>query len=241
MDAEFNKKLIKLVKQHECLYDFSAPEYRDQSLKELIWKKIADELNTKDAECKKRWKSLRDTYTKTIRKSHLTTSGKRLPKTKYKYADELSFLRGIKEGKHVWKIVFNRSYSSDEDTYDNEEPNNDDEDLWGPLPSPKMDEDSQSSFCAPSNEATPAIEIEENVKPAFTEVIQKCSDSAVEARGFDPLGAKNSTVMVFESLAHKILSAGLSESDVDAIELKVTSIVYEEIANRRQKRQNKAK
>ncbi|XP_036347067.1 uncharacterized protein LOC118756407 isoform X2 [Rhagoletis pomonella] len=185
-----------------------------------------------EAVCKKRWKSLRDTYTRIARCSKLTTGTKFL-KTKYKYGDELSFLRGIKEGR--------KYYSSDDDTLQNDETNNDDEDVWGPLPSPKVDEDSQSSFCAPSNEVASAIEIEDNVKPAFTEVIQKCSDSAVEARGFDPLAAKNSTVMVFESLAHKILTAGLSENDVDAIELKVASIVYEEISNRRQKRQSKAK
>ncbi|XP_036336469.1 uncharacterized protein LOC118746692 isoform X2 [Rhagoletis pomonella] len=47
MDPDFTKKLIKLVKKSECLYDCSSPEYRNQSWKAAIWQKIAEELNTK--------------------------------------------------------------------------------------------------------------------------------------------------------------------------------------------------
>ncbi|XP_017481976.1 PREDICTED: uncharacterized protein LOC108371014 [Rhagoletis zephyria] len=99
---------------------------------------------------RERWKSLRDTYTRIARCSKLTTGTKFL-KTKYKYADELSFLRGIKEGR--------KYYSSDDDTFQNDETNNDDEDVWGPLPSPKRMKTPNRAFARHQMKPLPLLKL----------------------------------------------------------------------------------
>ncbi|XP_054731591.1 uncharacterized protein LOC129240105 [Anastrepha obliqua] len=220
MDPDLNIKLIKEVKRFACLYDLTSPEYRNTKWKDTIWKKIAADLNTKDIWCKKRWKTLRDTYRKKRRLEGMETcSTKPISNKKFKFAQEMSFLEGVTDG---------RSYCpSDDDDYDaNETGHSGVEASWTALPSPAdsltpKHEDSTSNLSAPSYKASSTKKTENHVNPAS-----------------DPLAARKSTLLLFESLAHKIMSAGLSESDADAIELKVASVVYEELAKLRQQRQS---
>ncbi|XP_054731590.1 uncharacterized protein LOC129240104 [Anastrepha obliqua] len=220
MDPDFNIKLIKEVKRFACLYDLTSPEYRNIKWKDTIWKKIAADLNTKDIWCKKRWKSLRDTYRRKKRWEGMKTCGtKPISNKKFKFAQEMSFLEGVKDGRSYYT-------SEDDDDDDNEAMNNGVEAPWTTVPSPAdpltpKDEDCTSNLSALSYKASSTKKTEDHVNPAS-----------------DAIAARKSTLLLFESLAHKIMSAGLSESDADAIELKVASVVYEELASLRQKRRS---
>ncbi|KAJ8928436.1 hypothetical protein NQ314_019025 [Rhamnusium bicolor] len=61
---EEDEKLVELVARHPALYDAGHMEYKDQMMKEIIWKEISNEVRRSVADCKKRWKNIRDTYMK---------------------------------------------------------------------------------------------------------------------------------------------------------------------------------
>lgn len=55
--------LIEFVSMHKCLYDSTHKDYKDSVIKENVWKVIAFQMDGKTTEdCKKRWRSIRDTY-----------------------------------------------------------------------------------------------------------------------------------------------------------------------------------
>ncbi|XP_066964457.1 uncharacterized protein [Macrobrachium rosenbergii] len=86
-----DEKLIELVRAYEELYDVSNRRYSDNIFKEKIWNRIGGELNKPGSECKLRWVSLRDQYRRYLRK--VATKSGQESKTKYKYADEMSFVK----------------------------------------------------------------------------------------------------------------------------------------------------
>lgn len=71
---------------------------------------------------------------------------------------------------------------------------------------------------------------DETIKASLTKVMEKCCEKIAE---ITPVDDKSPTVHFFVSLANKITSSGLSGADIDAIEMRVMSVVHEEIANRR--------
>ncbi|XP_048002110.1 uncharacterized protein LOC125238732 [Leguminivora glycinivorella] len=60
-DAE-EEKLIKMVISHDILYNPSHAHYKSNLIKDKVWKQIGKELNRNGADCKKKWKCIRDTY-----------------------------------------------------------------------------------------------------------------------------------------------------------------------------------
>ncbi|ROL51198.1 Transcription factor Adf-1 [Anabarilius grahami] len=86
-------KLIVAVCGHPELYDVSSYFYRDRNKKDLAWKRISEEIGQSEEWCRKRWKSLRDTYFKERRKETEKRSGSAAESAKrWKYSAVLSFL-----------------------------------------------------------------------------------------------------------------------------------------------------
>ncbi|XP_060856177.1 transcription factor Adf-1-like [Metopolophium dirhodum] len=80
--------LIELVRERPSLYDMS-----DKRNKESLWREIASEINQPVQNCKKNWTSLRDGYRRAAKKS-ITVSGQKTKFVKkWKYADEMEFLK----------------------------------------------------------------------------------------------------------------------------------------------------
>ncbi|XP_026481551.1 uncharacterized protein LOC113388380 [Ctenocephalides felis] len=65
--ADFTALLIAKVRSNELLYDMEHPQYKNAKLKEAIYEDIGKQLNTTGEDIKKKWKNLRDTYTKHLR------------------------------------------------------------------------------------------------------------------------------------------------------------------------------
>ncbi|KAJ8938643.1 hypothetical protein NQ314_011382 [Rhamnusium bicolor] len=61
---EEDEKLVELVARHPALYDAGHMKYKDQMMKENIWKEISNEVRRSVADCKKRWRNIRDIYMK---------------------------------------------------------------------------------------------------------------------------------------------------------------------------------
>ncbi|CAI5685706.1 unnamed protein product [Oreochromis niloticus] len=69
------EKLISAVANHPELYDASCYFYRDRNKKELAWRHISEEIGQPEDICRKKWKSLRDTYNKEKRTEKEKRSG----------------------------------------------------------------------------------------------------------------------------------------------------------------------
>ncbi|XP_020714658.1 uncharacterized protein LOC101449870 [Ceratitis capitata] len=257
MDQKLNKRLIELIRKNNCLFDGASPDYRNRHAKAKIWRKIAQQLDVKDAHCKNRWVSLRDSYKRWKRKEK--RSGGKDKTHKFKYADDMAFLENIKSY-YIPRDSANTTHFSDEDYTDDDDDeqvnDRDKEDSWSALHSPEytqMEDKQQANEASKPNDnipnnavasdnANPVTSMTENdqiisMQPVFMEVkTAENSDNEVSIR--DPLTARNSTSLLFESLARKIISSGMPHTMVDAIELKAVKLVYDEISKARQKREN---
>ncbi|XP_052759466.1 uncharacterized protein LOC113519592 [Galleria mellonella] len=61
--------LIKEVEKRPILYDKSVSGFNKTKLRDEAWKEVKDALNVSEGECKKRWRSLRDSFIK-LRRTH---------------------------------------------------------------------------------------------------------------------------------------------------------------------------
>ncbi|XP_055548199.1 transcription factor Adf-1-like [Wyeomyia smithii] len=83
--------LIQQVKLRPVLYDKSLKAYRKPGATDCAWAEIASALGVQVDNCKKRWKSLRDTFIKYFRQEILATPGSK--RKKWVYYEHMNFLR----------------------------------------------------------------------------------------------------------------------------------------------------
>ncbi|XP_011406710.1 PREDICTED: transcription factor Adf-1-like [Amphimedon queenslandica] len=89
-----DEKFINLVREYPCLWNMKLKEYKDGRLKENSWDIVAKEVKLSVADCKKKWKSLRDRYVrecKGIRRP--TGTGGPPPKSHWSYFTIMSFIK----------------------------------------------------------------------------------------------------------------------------------------------------
>ncbi|XP_049451174.1 transcription factor Adf-1-like, partial [Epinephelus fuscoguttatus] len=93
VDAKMEEKVVIAVCGYPELYDTTCLLYRDCNKKEQAWVKVAEETGVPVDQCRKKWKSLRDTYLKERRKEAEKRSGAAAgPVKRWKYSAALSFL-----------------------------------------------------------------------------------------------------------------------------------------------------
>nr|XP_026490856.1 uncharacterized protein LOC113396967 [Vanessa tameamea] len=76
--------LIKEVEKRPILYDKSVSGFNKTKLRDDAWKEVQEALNVSESECKKRWRSLRDSFIKLQR----THAGR----TRWPYLHSMRFL-----------------------------------------------------------------------------------------------------------------------------------------------------
>ncbi|KAL3279751.1 hypothetical protein HHI36_017259 [Cryptolaemus montrouzieri] len=54
--------LINLVKQYRSLYDVYEKEHKDLMVRNQLWHDVARIMERDVSDCKKRWRSMKDTY-----------------------------------------------------------------------------------------------------------------------------------------------------------------------------------
>ncbi|XP_042359885.1 myb-related transcription factor, partner of profilin-like [Plectropomus leopardus] len=85
------EQLIIAVIAHPELYDSSCPLYRDRNKKDQAWVSVSEVCGLSVEQCRKRWKSLRDTYIRERRKVPRSGAAAGTAK-RWKYLGVLSFL-----------------------------------------------------------------------------------------------------------------------------------------------------
>ncbi|XP_001867033.2 uncharacterized protein LOC6050421 [Culex quinquefasciatus] len=109
--------LIEQVKLHPVLYDKSMKAYRKPGATDSAWSEIAQAFGVKVEDCKKRWKSLRDTFIKYYRQEILAATMPGMKRKKWVYYELMSFLRSHVElygNEHHFSIADTESISDKE-------------------------------------------------------------------------------------------------------------------------------
>nr|CAD7404693.1 unnamed protein product [Timema poppensis] len=96
VDTMEDEKLVEIVAKHPSLYDLENPLYKDQVIKDNAWKEVADHLRRSAKDCKKRWRNIKDTYNRRIKKGKGTGSSTSSKPEKWALAEMLSFLNKVK-------------------------------------------------------------------------------------------------------------------------------------------------
>lgn len=90
---DFDIKLVKIIEQHPCLYNYHLPEYSKRDSVAMAWEKVAQEMNATIQQCKDTWRTLRITFTRSIK---LPPSGRGAKKFSQKTNDmikKMNFIR----------------------------------------------------------------------------------------------------------------------------------------------------
>ncbi|EDW32517.1 GL10401 [Drosophila persimilis] len=83
---------IDIVKRYDVVYNNHNPDYKNVEVKLKVWTQIADEIGLSVEASKRKWKNLRDSYTKYLRSFRVGTKTSK----KYQYwahADHMEFLK----------------------------------------------------------------------------------------------------------------------------------------------------
>ncbi|XP_050330987.1 transcription factor Adf-1-like [Bactrocera neohumeralis] len=88
-----DSKLVKLVKQYDCIYNKNNMDFKSISKKRAAWQRIAHEMGVHEQDCVRRWTNLRERFTKENRRvSALANNGMTTPNLWPLY-NELTFLK----------------------------------------------------------------------------------------------------------------------------------------------------
>ncbi|XP_070497055.1 uncharacterized protein [Chironomus tepperi] len=85
-------ELIEQVKIRPLLYDKNVKDYRKSGVSEQAWMEVANVLQTTITNCRKRWKSLRDTFIKYYRLDVINRKNGKKNRKSWVYYKDLSFL-----------------------------------------------------------------------------------------------------------------------------------------------------
>ncbi|XP_037825126.1 uncharacterized protein LOC119613232 isoform X5 [Lucilia sericata] len=85
-----NVIIINEVKKHDCLYNKQSESYKDFVYKNSLWSKIGSGLGLPAEKVKKKFRNLRDAYTKY--KKFVEKPESDILRKPYKYAQHLTFL-----------------------------------------------------------------------------------------------------------------------------------------------------
>ncbi|CAK1578042.1 unnamed protein product [Parnassius mnemosyne] len=91
MTMQIKEKLIELVRQYECLYDYRHKEYKNNIHKTLLWDGIGRTLNIEVSKAKDIWRTLRDGYVR-YKKEAKGQSGSSRKYSHYMWSEQMAFL-----------------------------------------------------------------------------------------------------------------------------------------------------
>ncbi|KRT81236.1 Myb/SANT-like transcription factor [Oryctes borbonicus] len=91
-----DKLLIHYVRQYPALYDPKNADYKNQDIRDDLWDTIAENIDKKVSDCKKRWRSIRDTFFRAQRQyNRQVDTGRRLKRPKWSLLEHLTFLNNF--------------------------------------------------------------------------------------------------------------------------------------------------
>ncbi|XP_061088289.1 uncharacterized protein LOC133122356 [Conger conger] len=89
------EEIIFQVSSYPCLYDLTANSYRNLEAKNAAWRKVASAVTLPEAECRKKWRTLRDGYMREKRRQKKVKQRSGAASTNrrsWKYSHAMAFL-----------------------------------------------------------------------------------------------------------------------------------------------------
>ncbi|KAK5637785.1 hypothetical protein RI129_000032 [Pyrocoelia pectoralis] len=118
---EDTDRLIELIRQHPALFNSQLDSYRDENLRDNIWKVIGEGINKTDSKCRKKWKLIKDSYNRYKRKQkHPTGSAAPAKNSKWHFFERLRFLDNTPSQRQSSTNIMEENTTSevaDADTY----------------------------------------------------------------------------------------------------------------------------
>lgn len=93
-DNEFTENMIAEIRKYRHLYDTSLKEYKDCEMKDNSWTQISLTLAIDKGDLQKKWKNIRDSYSRILREQRSKPSGSAFKKEKpWPWTESLKFLK----------------------------------------------------------------------------------------------------------------------------------------------------
>ncbi|XP_018802726.1 PREDICTED: transcription factor Adf-1-like isoform X2 [Bactrocera latifrons] len=250
LTMDVDDMLISEVRNRPFLYDLSHPDYKSLKKKDYAWRHIAVCLKLSEMQCKKRWKSLRDSYKRCKRMK--TDGSSESTRKKWRYLEAMTFLDNVKDHKRIRSSSEEMDPISVDEALDLLDEDSTNLSFSEPENSPTRSADahgqrasasspsrpsdargqraSESSPCRPSD-ARGQLNSQKKESDKFKQFLDLASASISNtcATFVEKAHKQDSTALHFSSLAAKITEAGLSPKVVNQIEAKVSAIVFGEI------------
>ncbi|PSN38145.1 hypothetical protein C0J52_23787 [Blattella germanica] len=100
MDCE---KLIHLIQERKYLWDQKKPQYHMRNVQMKLWKEVATEMKEPVEEIKKRWRNLRDSFRRELKKKNYESksgSGRESSNT-WAFFNQMTFLTDTMQPKSI--------------------------------------------------------------------------------------------------------------------------------------------
>ncbi|XP_037825121.1 uncharacterized protein LOC119613232 isoform X2 [Lucilia sericata] len=206
-----NVIIINEVKKHDCLYNKQSESYKDFVYKNSLWSKIGSGLGLPAEKVKKKFRNLRDAYTKY--KKFVEKPESDILRKPYKYAQHLTFLDELNTAEFDLEDTFFKKRR---------------------LESEYFEESSQDPFELIDNTANSTKDFqisERSIKcKRFTrEHSPQNSEIVSTTKRKTKQKTKNCTMQLFQCLANKLTEANLTEEQKNIIECSVCRLVYSKI------------
>ncbi|XP_011195068.1 uncharacterized protein Adf1_41 isoform X2 [Zeugodacus cucurbitae] len=213
---DLDEILIEEVRNRPLLYDLGHRDYKNLKKKNYAWKEVAAHTKMGELECKRKWKSLRDSY-KRGKKIEQNASGRgaEIPRKTWKYMEAISFLDNVKNSRRL----------NEEEEYIKESE---------VLEIENMDSANLSMSTSESSQSISVSDARRQMKKdndKFQKFLDLAGASISETCGAFVCQAQkqHTTALHFSTLAAKIVEAGLPPYVVNQIEAKVSALVFGEI------------
>ncbi|CAG9788474.1 unnamed protein product [Diatraea saccharalis] len=125
-----DEQLIEYVKLRPVLYNKTFSQYRDQTVRNIAWEEIAEQLNTPAEELKERWGKLRNLYNSALQRRRKKSN----LKYPWKFEKEMEFLMPFIDGKLAAINSSSNNFTNDEDSTHDSELHYSDESAASPPP-----------------------------------------------------------------------------------------------------------
>ncbi|XP_078034503.1 uncharacterized protein LOC144468711 [Augochlora pura] len=89
------ENLVDQVGKYPVLYDRFTRDFNNKIVKEDVWIEISNRVGRSPADCKRRWRNIRDTYLKLKRGRKYGTGSVVQPRSKWPLLKHLSFLNNV--------------------------------------------------------------------------------------------------------------------------------------------------
>ncbi|XP_060861708.1 uncharacterized protein LOC132938721 [Metopolophium dirhodum] len=169
-----DEKLIEVVRNYPVIYKLSDKNYKDNCIKDNVWKEISQSIGKNVNDCKTRWRTIRDSYKKNLKKRRLGTGSAATTKSKYN-DDSLSFLDNIENERRTTSNISVEKKACNDNTNYSEMAVNDSFDQTEEIEPEKelLLKSSEPLLDMPIDDKLPNTEINHSLIDSFTKPCEK--------------------------------------------------------------------